>query len=55
MKKVKATISLALCMLALPALAQEKIKFQPDWRFEGPSAFFLVAKSKGYFAEESWM
>jgi NitT/TauT family transport system substrate-binding protein len=52
MKKMKATISLALCMLALPALAQEKIKFQLDWRFEGPSAFFLVAKSKGYFAEE---
>lgn len=52
MKKIKATISLALCMLALPALAQEKIKFQLDWRFEGPSAFFLVAKSKGYFAEE---
>ncbi|WP_229205382.1 MULTISPECIES: ABC transporter substrate-binding protein [unclassified Duganella] len=49
---MKATISLALCMLALPALAQEKIKFQLDWRFEGPSAFFLVAKSKGYFAEE---
>ncbi|WP_371869716.1 ABC transporter substrate-binding protein [Duganella flavida] len=52
MKKITATISLALCMLALPALAQEKIKFQLDWRFEGPSAFFLVAKSKGYFAEE---
>jgi NitT/TauT family transport system substrate-binding protein len=52
MKKIQATISLALCMLALPALAQEKIKFQLDWRFEGPSAFFLVAKSKGYFAAE---
>lgn len=44
---------LALCMLTLPALAQEtKIKFQLDWRFEGPSALFLVAKSKGYFAQE---
>ncbi|GGX86827.1 ABC transporter substrate-binding protein [Pseudoduganella dura] len=44
---------LALCMLALPALAQEtKIKFQLDWRFEGPAALFLVAKSKGYFAQE---
>ncbi|MYM68362.1 ABC transporter substrate-binding protein [Pseudoduganella sp. FT55W] len=53
MKQIKATISLALCMLALPALAQDtKIKFQLDWRFEGPSAFFLVAKSKGYFAAE---
>jgi NitT/TauT family transport system substrate-binding protein len=53
--KIKATIaaSLALCMLSLPAMAQDtKIKFQLDWRFEGPSAFFLVAKSKGYFAAE---
>jgi NitT/TauT family transport system substrate-binding protein len=39
--------------LALPALAQEtKVKFQLDWRFEGPAALFLVAKSKGYFAQE---
>ena len=35
------------------ALAQEtKVKFQLDWRFEGPAALFLVAKSKGYFAQE---
>jgi NitT/TauT family transport system substrate-binding protein len=45
--------ALALGVLALPALAQDtKIKFQLDWRFEGPSALFLVAKSKGYFAQE---
>ncbi|MEC4720535.1 ABC transporter substrate-binding protein [Noviherbaspirillum sp. CPCC 100848] len=44
---------LLLGALALPALAQEtKVKFQLDWRFEGPSALFLVAKSKGYFAQE---
>lgn len=29
-----------------------KIKFTLDWRFEGPSAPFLLAKSKGYFAAE---
>ena len=27
------------------------IKFQLDWRFEGPSALFLVPQSKGYFKE----
>ncbi|NUU04444.1 ABC transporter substrate-binding protein [Herbaspirillum robiniae] len=38
---------------ASSSFAQEtKIKFQLDWRFEGPSALFLVAKSKGYFAQE---
>ena len=34
------------------ALAQEKIKFQLDWRFEGPSSLFLLTKAKGYFAQE---
>lgn len=32
--------------------ADTKIKFQLDWRFEGPAALFLVAKAKGYFAQE---
>ena len=35
------------------ANAQEtKIKFQLDWRFEGPAALFLAAKAKGYFTQE---
>ncbi|MGE0312485.1 MAG: ABC transporter substrate-binding protein [Lautropia sp.] len=35
------------------ALAQETpIRFQLDWRFEGPSALFLAAQSKGYFKAE---
>jgi len=35
------------------AQAQEtRIKFQLDWRFEGPAALFLAAKAKGYFQQE---
>jgi len=38
---------------ALPAQAQETpIKFQLDWRFEGPAALFLVPAAKGYFKAE---
>ncbi|AVO50034.1 taurine ABC transporter permease [Melaminivora suipulveris] len=38
---------------ALPALAQPltPVKFQLDWRFEGPAAFFLLPVSKGYFKQ----
>lgn len=40
-------------MLALPAMAQETpVKFQLDWRFEGPAAIFLVPAAKGYFKAE---
>ncbi len=48
----------AAAMLTLvPATAAraqplEKIRFQLDWRFEGPSALFLLAKAKGYFEQE---
>ena len=39
--------------IALPAQAQETpIKFQLDWRFEGPAAMFLVPVAKGYFKAE---
>ena len=39
---------------ALPAAhAQDTaIKFQLDWRFEGPAAMFLVPAAKGYFQAE---
>ena len=43
----------ALIAASLSAAAQEtKIKFTLDWRFEGPSALFLAAASKGYFKQE---
>jgi len=29
-----------------------KVDFALDWRFEGPSAWFLLAKDRGYFAKE---
>ena len=45
--------ALALAAVAPPALAQElPIKFQLDWRFEGPAALFLVPVAKGYFKAE---
>jgi NitT/TauT family transport system substrate-binding protein len=38
---------------AAPAAAQmTPVKFQLDWRFEGPAALFLLAKAKGYFEAE---
>ena len=43
----------SLWLAALPALAQDTpIKFQLDWRFEGPAAMFLVPLAKGYFKAE---
>jgi NitT/TauT family transport system substrate-binding protein len=43
----------AALLLPLATLAQETaIKFQLDWRFEGPSAFFLLPAAKGQFKAE---
>ena len=40
-------------LLTLTAHAQETpIKFQLDWRFEGPAAFFLLPVAKGQFKAE---
>jgi len=46
--------ALAIAATATMGLAQAQttpIKFQLDWRFEGPSALFLVPVAKGYFKD----
>lgn len=43
-----ATLAFA-CTLPLAASAQTPVKFQLDWRFEGPAAFFLAPVAKGTF------
>jgi len=42
----------AAVLFSSPAFAQTAIKFSLDFRFEGPSAPFLVAVDKGYFKAE---
>ena len=49
---IKATAALAAVAAFGTAQAQNTpIKFQLDWRFEGPSALFLVPAAKGYFKD----
>ena len=45
----RALLAAATAVLALPAIAQTPIKFQLDWRFEGPAALFLASQAKGYY------
>jgi NitT/TauT family transport system substrate-binding protein len=47
---IKTAAALALVACFGTAQAQTKpLKFQLDWRFEGPAALFLVPVAKGYF------
>lgn len=49
---IKTTLGLALAASFGAASAQTTpLKFQLDWRFEGPAAFFLVPVAKGYFKD----
>jgi NitT/TauT family transport system substrate-binding protein len=50
---LQSSAALALAAAAGGASAQPltPIKFQLDWRFEGPAAFFLAPVAKGYFKE----
>jgi NitT/TauT family transport system substrate-binding protein len=47
-----AGFAFAAACVSGPALAQQAIKFSLDFKFEGPSAPFLVAIDKGYFKAE---
>ena len=41
-----------LGLAGVAAAAETPVKFSLDWKFEGPSAPFLLAMEKGYFTEE---
>ena len=42
---------LAACSFGMANAQNTPLKFQLDWRFEGPSAFFLTPAAKGYFKD----
>ena len=46
---LQAVVALATAVSLSPALAETPLKFQLDWRFEGPSALFLQSAAKGYY------
>ncbi len=49
---LKTTAALVTTLCAASAFAQvTPIKFQLDWRFEGPAALFLTPAAKGYFKD----
>ena len=49
--KTSAALALAAALGAAQAQALTPIKFQLDWRFEGPAAFFVTPVAKGYFKD----
>ncbi|MFD0668874.1 ABC transporter substrate-binding protein [Ramlibacter sp. MAHUQ-53] len=49
--KAAASLAFAATVGAAHAQALTPIKFQLDWRFEGPSALFLLPAAKGYFKD----
>ena len=52
MKKHLAKILVIFLMFgSANSFADTSVKFQLDWRFEGPAAFFLLPLEKGYFKQ----
>ena len=47
-----AALTLAAALWPTAQAQETTIKFQLDWRFEGPAALFLVPLAKGYFKAE---
>ena len=45
------SVSAGLATAQTQAHAATPLKFQLDWRFEGPAAFFLQPVAKGYFKD----
>ncbi|MEY4267489.1 MAG: hypothetical protein RIS90_2024 [Pseudomonadota bacterium] len=53
-KRIVLKLAAALATLSVLGTAQAQttpIKFQLDWRFEGPAALFLTPAAKGYFKD----
>ncbi|MEQ5774821.1 MULTISPECIES: ABC transporter substrate-binding protein [unclassified Thalassospira] len=46
------TLGVAALVMAHAAKADTPIKFSLDWKFEGHTAPYILAKKKGYFSEE---
>ena len=50
---IRLVAAAAIVALAVgPATAQTPVKFSIDFKFEGPSAPFLVALDRGYYKAE---
>jgi NitT/TauT family transport system substrate-binding protein len=51
---VSATVAAGAMLIAGAASAQAMfpVKFTLDWKFQGPTAFFLIAADKGYYKAE---
>lgn len=54
-RRIARVLALVCLMLVhLPAMGQQpvKLRFTLDWRYEGQLAMFMLAKQKGYYANE---